>query len=417
MIFSICPAKIARILFKFGLITSFFLFLLPDNVNAYNLLTDSRMASNRFLSSEKIEYHLNRQVKFTSRDDPSHKHEITAQSPFFYDQLLVWEIRTDPVRQIAQAGDQTVPVTNERTPEDDSLDLSEIFRERSALTPEEKWVFQPSLEYSHSSASRVAVEGFVFLPSIIIGAIDVRRISRDTIISAFTFRYGLAHRLEFEFRLPYVYRKEFTASRPVEIVTTEDIITDIESSGLGDLEFGLRYQLNRQRKNKPLFIGNLRIKTRTGLGPLGIESDPITGIQRELSTGSGFWAIGPSLTIAFPADPAVLFTNLSYLWNIKRRTGLFGEIDPGDAYGFSLGMGFSINEKVSFNLGYQHTIVGKTRREGAIIASSATSHVGSLLLGFNYRLNKKRSLNFSVVIGATEDAPDVRLIVRFPFSR
>ena len=251
----------------------------------------------------------------------------------------------------------------------------------------------------------------------IIGAIDVRRISRDTIISALTIRYGLAHRLEFEFRLPYVYRKEFTASRPVEIESKEDVITDIESGGLGDLEFGLRYQFNRQRTNRLFFIGNLRLKTQTGVGPLGIETDPMTGIQRELSTGSGFWAIGPSLTIAFPADPAILFTNLSYLWNIKQRIDQFGEIDPGDAYGFSLGMGFSINENVSFNLGYQHTIVGKTRRDGAIIASSATSHVGSLLLGFNYRLKKKRSLNLSVIIGATEDAPDVRLKVRFPFSR
>lgn len=403
MNFSICPAKITVILFNIGLIISFLLFLFPDDVNAYNLLTDSRMVSHRFFPSEK--------------DDPSQQPEITTQSPFFKDQLLSREIRTDSVRQIAQAEDQTAPITKERASEDDSLDLSEIFKERSALTPKDKMVFQPSLEYSHASASRVAVEGFVFLPAIIIGAIDVRRISRDTIISAFTFRYGLTHRWEFEFRLPYVYRKEFTASRPVEIETTEDIITDIDSSGLGDAEFGLRYQINRQRPNKPVFIGNLRLKTRTGVGPLGIEIDPTTGIQRELSTGSGFWAIGPSLTIAFPADPAVLFTNLSYLWNIKRGTGLFGEIDPGDAYGFSLGMGFSINEKVSFNLGYRHTIVGKTRRGGAIIASSATSYVGSLLLGFNYRLNKKRSLNLSVVIGATEDAPDTRLIVRFPFSR
>ena len=38
-----------------------------------------------------------------------------------------------------------------------------------------------------------------------------------------------------------------------------------------------------------------------------------------------------------------------------------------------------------------------------------------LLLGVTYRLNNRANLNWSVEVGATEDANDVRTVLRIPF--
>jgi hypothetical protein len=42
--------------------------------------------------------------------------------------------------------------------------------------------------------------------------------------------------------------------------------------------------------------------------------------------------------------------------------------------------------------------------------------VGSFLVGFSHRLNDRVGLNLNLAIGATEDAPDVRVTLRVPVS-
>jgi hypothetical protein len=42
--------------------------------------------------------------------------------------------------------------------------------------------------------------------------------------------------------------------------------------------------------------------------------------------------------------------------------------------------------------------------------------LGTLLLGYSYRLSDQRTLNVSVGAGLTRDTPDVTLMLRMPFS-
>ena len=42
--------------------------------------------------------------------------------------------------------------------------------------------------------------------------------------------------------------------------------------------------------------------------------------------------------------------------------------------------------------------------------------MGSLSLGFSYRLGDRVALNLDVTIGATEDAPDAQVSLRVPIS-
>jgi hypothetical protein len=47
---------------------------------------------------------------------------------------------------------------------------------------------------------------------------------------------------------------------------------------------------------------------------------------------------------------------------------------------------------------------------------SVRTQLGTLLVGFSYRLNPKRTVNVSVGAGLTRDTPDVSIMLRVPTS-
>lgn len=284
------------------------------------------------------------------------------------------------------------------------------------LTRPGNLVVEPSVEYSHSSRNRVALEGFTIIPAISIGQIDIREVDRDAVIPAITLRYGVVNRLEAEVKVPYVFRDDSTRTRPLGVGSVTDEVFTADGNGIGDVEFALHYQLNRGLGGWPFFVGNFRVKAPTGKGPFDVDVDPGTGLQTELPTGSGFWALQPSLTVLYPSDPAVFFANASYLWNLSDNVGGdVGEIDPGDAVGFNFGMGFGINQRASFSLAYDHVMLGETKQRGADVIGS-NADVGSFVVGFTHALTSISAFNVSLNIGVTEDAPDVRMTLRVPLG-
>jgi len=282
------------------------------------------------------------------------------------------------------------------------------------LTPPGKTGVEPSLQYANSSSSRVAILGYSLIPSIVVGQFDVREVNRDTFILAVGVRHGITNRMEVEAKLPYVSRNDSTISRPFGAQAQADSAFGASGGGLGDVEFALRYQLNSGVKGQPYWIGNLRLRTHTGTNPFEVPTDSQTGLPTELPTGSGFWGVQPSISLIYPSDPAVLFGNMSYLWNVPRSMGAAGTVNPGDAIGFNFGMGFALNQTTSFSLGYDHSIFGKDKQNGAQLQTSIITHVGSLLLGYSLRLGNKTSINVSLSAGLTEAAPDVQITVRMP---
>lgn len=300
--------------------------------------------------------------------------------------------------------------------------IARIFEQPGVLTPRGKFTFEPSLQYSYSSNNRVALVGFTIIPAITIGLIDIRSVNRNTLIGALTGRYGVTNRFEVEAKLPYVHRSDSTLTRPFGAVSETDSAFDSSGSGIGDVEFAARYQLNEGGGDRPYYIGGLRVKLRNGKDPFEVDVDPNTNLATTLPMGSGFYSIQPSLTAIYPSDPAVFFGSVSYLWNLKRdinRTvGLanIGTVDPGDALGFNFGMGLALNEKASFSLGYDHSIVGKDKLDGSFLPTTQTRQVGSLLIGYAYRLNNTTSLNLSLGVGVTSEAPNVQLTFRAPIT-
>lgn len=291
---------------------------------------------------------------------------------------------------------------------------------QGVLTPAGKFVFEPSFEYTRSSTNRLVFRGIELIPGIQIGLIEATDADRDTVVGTASLR-GLTDRLEIEVRAPYLFRND-----RIEVVQQRDegIVRQIALSehGIGDAEFAVRYQFNRPVGQKPIFIGSLRVKSDTGKGPFDIDYDEF-GVATGLATGSGFWAVQPGLNFLMPSDPAVIYGGVAYLYHIPRNVNkmvgdvLVGRVDPGDAISANLGFGFALNPRFSFSLGYRHNYIFPTKSEiGDTHQKSKYLHVGSLNLGMSYRLSQRDILNFGFEFGVTEDAPDVSITIRMPFS-
>jgi hypothetical protein len=321
------------------------------------------------------------------------------------------------------------PATRGRPPE-----VAPLFEQPGVLTPKGKFVFEPSLQFGYSSSNRVALVGYTVIPALLIGLVDVREVKRNTTTAILSGRIGVTNRLEIDAKLPYVYRSDATVSREIFTGTAVENVFDTSGKGVGDAEVGIRYQLNNGGPDSAFYIGSLRFKSRTGRDPFSVVTDCTqrcvgtnasgTGLPLDLPTGSGFYSVQPGLTWLFPSDPAVFFGSVSYLHNIKRkdvsRTVLggeqefLGEVKPGDIVGFNFGMGLGLNEKASFSLGYDHSSIGRTKQNGVAVPGAVRTQLGTLLLGFSYRINDKRSINVAVGAGLTRDTPDVTLTIRVP---
>ena len=315
-------------------------------------------------------------------------------------------------------------------------EVAPLFEQPGVLTPRGKFILEPSVQFGYSSSNRVALVGYTVIPALLIGLVDVREIKRNTFTTAITGRTGLSNRMEVEVKVPYVYRSDATVSRELFTGTAAERVFDTSGKGLGDVEVAGRYQLNDGGADKGYYIAGMRYKSHTGRDPFEVVTDCSrrcvgenvtgTGLPLTLPTGSGFHSLQGTLTWLYPSDPAVFFGNLSYVHNFKRSNVSrlvqngerepLGELAPGNVMGFNFGMGLALNDKASLSLGYDHSTIARMRQNGKAVPGSVRTQLGTLLLGYSYRLNEKRSLNIAVGAGVTRDTPDVTLTVRMPFS-
>jgi hypothetical protein len=314
-------------------------------------------------------------------------------------------------------------------------DVARIFAEPTALTRGGDFVLEPSLQSSYWASDRVALVGYTIIPAILIGLVDVRRVRTTNSVGALTARYGIGNRFEIEARVPYLYTSVDTVSREILTGAAQDSVFNAEGKGLGDVDATMRYQINRGDYSKPFWIAWLRYRWATGKDPFEVVTDCVTrcvanttgtGLPLEMPTGTGFNSAQAGLTWLYASDPAVFFGGVSYLHNFSRdnlsRTLLqgerefLGEIEPGDILGFNVGMGLSLNEKASFSIGYDQSIIGKTQQNGIEVPGAVRTTLGNLLLGISYRYNPTSTLNLSVGVGVTRDTPDVSFTLRTPIT-
>jgi len=333
-----------------------------------------------------------------------------------------------PSQQTAQTEGDAPDDSATRPPEEKRTEqeITVIADVGGVLTPRGTLTLEPTLSASHTSSNRFFFQGVEIVDAILIGAIEATESRRNYLAAQLGLRYGLTDRLELSSKIPFVYRDDRVESTVLSEAQGQQgqptFLQNINGSGLGDIEFGLQYQLNDGQDGWPYFIANMRAKSTTGEGPFSVARDS-TGFETELATGSGFWSVEPSLTMIFRSDPAVFFTNFGYIYNISRDVNLdtggstIGRVNPGDTISGSFGMGFALNEKLSVSLGYQHNYVFGTK---SIIndnpINSQDFQVGSFLFGMSLGVGQTTGLSMNVGVGVTEESPDVEFTLRMPFS-
>lgn len=323
-------------------------------------------------------------------------------------------VRTGSQSAQAQEGQAGAPGAQQKATVD--VQIPAIAEQTTALLKAGTLVVQPSIEYNTTTLNRVVLEGFTVIPAITIGSIDIREVDRDVLVGAATVRVGVTDLIELGARVPFVYRDDSTTTRPIGTGASADITTNVSGNGLGDVEFSGHLQV-LSGNGWPFVILNGRVKVPTGKDPFDVSLDA-NGLETELPTGTGFWGLEPGVTVLFSSDPVVFFGSASYLFNLPgtktlQTTGASIDVDPGDAARFSFGMGFAINESASFSLGYEHSFVFESEVDGAEVVGSSLQ-VGSLLIGGSYRVSENTTVNLSVGVGATKEAPDVSLSLRIP---
>ena len=288
------------------------------------------------------------------------------------------------------------------------------------LTPVRHFVLEPSLEFANSSSNLLVYSGVELIPGIQVGQLEANNAAHDTLIAAATVRFGLTRNAEIEVRVPYVDRSDIVnVNEQGQTAVIQQ--NKLNANGLGDIEFGLRYQLNHPVGEHPIFIASVRAKSDTGKSPYDVSFDA-SGIAEGLATGSGFWAIQSGLSFLLPSDPVVIFGGASFLYQapktINRTAGgtLIGRVNPGDGVSGNLGFAFALNRRFSFSLGYEHTYLYGVKSEiGGNLITGDRLQVGSLLMGMSYRLTERQAFNFNLAMGVTKDAPDVSIVLRAPF--
>jgi len=349
--------------------------------------------------------------------------------------LIALSLCLSPVSSFAKPEHQMRPgaVTEARKKaeqeQEKASDIASITADRGIVTQPGRFVIEPALSHAHSTSTLVAIEGYTVIPALLIGLINISEVQRDIFVGAISFKYGFTSRLETSLRIPYLSINEDIREREVFDGTPVDTLRESSGDGLGDIELTVRYQLNDGLEGWPYVISSLRVKAPTGESPYDVDQEIITDSQgnpigvelTDRPTGSGFWSFEPGLSFIYPSDPAVLYGNLSYVYTLKDDKGFENgnTIDPGNVVRFGFGMGFAFNERTSFSIGYDQSIIGDTSYERDLDMFAANFdriQIGSLSFGLSQRVRSNATLSLTVNVGVTESAPDTEITLKLPIS-
>lgn len=298
------------------------------------------------------------------------------------------------------------------------------------LTPKGQLLIDPSLEYDYWTQNQLQLNGFTIIPGITFGNIFISRMDQRFITAALTARYGITDRLEINLKLPFVGGFGSTTAQAAGS-TAKPLNASASNVDIGDLQFGASYQFNSGENGWPVFVGNLEFKTATGQNPYEV---PVYNVQdasgqvgygvvpKRLPTGTGFYALEPSVTVFYATAPGVLFGNLQYIqnfgssFNIPTTGGgptLHTKLEPGPAVAGTFGIGFALNDKASMTFSYQEEHVFGSSSDGHAIPGSSYDF-GTFNFGLGYALTPLTSINVGVGIGVGPYAPAAKILIEVP---
>lgn len=310
---------------------------------------------------------------------------------------------------------------------------SSLSQAGGVLTPKGTLVIEPEINYSYYNSNQINLNGFTIVPGITFGNININKVQENLFTEQLTFRYGLTNRSDIYVRIPFEAGYSTTETSPVLVgQQVSPLVVSAHAFHLGDIQFGGSYQLNKGSESVPTFVANLNFKTITGTSPFSVpiftDNSPeglyLQGVDKQLPTGTGFYQVQPSLTVLYPTSPVILFANLKYIYNFARTVNIQNvgggaptpeKLQPGNGVGVSFGMGFSLNERTSFSIGYEEDQYFNQYANGHSLKGTAYGQ-GAFNFGLGYQVTPRVSVNAGVSIGVGPNAPAAQFVVRVPVS-
>lgn len=311
------------------------------------------------------------------------------------------------------------------------------------LLARDQMIVEPSIFYTYSQNTRLIVTGFSVLPLIILGTFESEKVTTNLVSPALQLRYGLYRGLQLDLRIPVTYGN---ASRlRVSTEHAGQVEESQHSFGIGDVNFGLTYQVLYERGWLPDLMIRVGANAPTGKSQFDIYRDIANsgGLQsteqflNALNTsgvplGAGRWTITTSVNAVKALDPAILFATVGWNYTPPSTEDLIQVtaqpvsggvlLQPqlvssrlGAVNGLlaSLGLAISLNNQLSVNFSFSDLVNASTTANGQKIAGSQTN-IGQFNFGMNLAISPQTTINFLGQIGITPDAPSMSFLLSVP---
>ncbi|TCM16121.1 hypothetical protein EDF56_108109 [Novosphingobium sp. PhB165] len=339
----------------------------------------------------------------------------------------------------AQSSDSLTSVGEKPTERPRPQEVAVLAAQGSVLTKAGRLTIEPTFEYTRDDRNRFVFRGIEIPQSVLVGVFDINESRQDVLTAAATVRYGLTNRIEVGVQVPWVYRDDTAVLVPLvqnpPQSGTGTVNTSANGSGLGDIQMLARYQINNGTHGWPFLTANLQVVAPTGSDPYGVPRDAL-GNATKSATGFGFWGVQPSVTVIMPSDPATIFGVLGYNQNFGKNVNTrisdaqIDHVKPGSGPSMTLGVGLALNERTSISFAYAHNWLFGTKSTlrpieiqngietygDPLTTKTRDLQIGRFLFGLSYRVNQRTTVNWTVEMGVTEDAPDLQTGLRIPIT-
>ncbi len=298
-----------------------------------------------------------------------------------------------------------------------------------------KRTFDWGISDTYYDRRQLQLSGFLALDAIFLGNINLGETKSHQVMADLDTRYGISDRLSVDLDVPYIYRHSNFIVGGAGGAASQVSDASANSSDIGDINFGLYYEILKETNSLPDLVGSLRIKTPSGSSPFGIKLQQVDAdntnlvAPSKLPTGTGFWNVTAGLSVLKTYDPVVLFGSLSYTYNIARSfadiSSVIGQTEPatvklGDVIQFGGGAALAFSDKDSASVSYTMALEpeSQTKAPGGSYSKVPGSETtaAALTFGLNHVVNKHLTINGSVSVGLTPDTPNFVVGVRFPYT-
>jgi hypothetical protein len=224
-----------------------------------------------------------------------------------------------------------------------------------------------------------------FIP---VGAAQSVKLTRRFIDNILLVRFGLADGLELDVSAPFYIHADVTTD-------VGSVRSQTQSEGIGDVSGALRYQVFYERGIRPSLTVEANFKSHTG---------------GDLLLGTGQYTAGGAFTLLKTIDPVVLFAGLGYTTILARS-----DLGSGDIIDYRAGMGYSLNDRVSFNIQATGSLIRRPAPLLGVLSPTSRFEIVNLLFTTTILVTKRLFMEPLVGVGLTDDAFDATLGFRLAY--